>query len=485
MLPADDHRSAADLFSAFWRAATSRRTRKRPGAAALLWPVIAVVAVLALPGCFSPDNPSPAQRLAAQQGFDRALQSVVRIDVREMTFANGATTFTSGVGSGVIISADGLVITNAHVASPRAVEITVTLPNLEWVRATLIGWDHWTDLAVLRLDIDELRSRKLAFSHAELGDSDQLVPTQTVFAVGTPFGLTRTVTKGIISNTDRYFEASDGVRGYETGYFNTWLQHDAPISPGNSGGPLITEDGHVIGINSRIYLGGENLGFAIPANTARDVLAKILATGRVERSTIGVVPGALRDLEHFFELALNTGMLINSVDPGSPAARAGLRAGDVVLSINRIPIDGRFPEQLPPIQNLIANQPVGSELTLQIKRSGQAMAVTVVTEALESRVGDEWAFEKWGMSVRKVSRAFARENRLPDDDGVIVIGTQPAYPADKAGLVRGDIITKVKDQPIENLEQLKAIYGNFEQVPETLLVEALRNSSVSFFVLKP
>ncbi len=446
---------------------------------------IGLVASLALAGCIATEGSLPGRSFTTKQGFNRALQSVVRIDVREMTFENGATNFTSGVGSGVIISEDGLVITNAHVASPRAVEITVTLPNLEWVRASLVGWDHWTDLAVLRLDMDELRRRKLAFEHAEFGDSDRLQPTQTVFAVGTPFGLTRTVTKGIISNTDRYFEASDGVRGYETGYFNTWLQHDAPISPGNSGGPLITENGQVVGINSRVYLGGENLGFAIPSNIARDVLAKILKTGRVERSYIGIVPGALRDLEHFFELALNTGMLVNSVDPGSPAARAGMRPGDVVLSINQIPIDGRFPEQLPPIQNLIANQPVGSELTLKVKRSGEELAVNVTTEPLESRVGDEWAFEKWGMSVRKVSRAFARENRMPEDDGVIVIGTQPAYPAEKAGIARGDIITKINSQPIENLNQLKSIYGDFENHPESLLVEALRNSSVSFFVLKP
>lgn len=447
--------------------------------------IAALGCVVVLGGCAGAPGSVPRPGPTAQHGFERSLQSVVRIDVREMTFENGATNFTSGVGSGVIISSDGLVVTNAHVASPRAIEITITLPNLEWVRAELIGWDHWTDLAVLRLDVAELHKRKLAFAHADLGDSDLLKPTQTVFAVGTPFGLTRTVTKGIISNTDRFFEASDGVRGYETGYFNTWLQHDAPISPGNSGGPLVTEDGHVVGINSRVYLGGENLGFAIPANIVRDVVAKILQRGGVERSYIGIVPGALRDLEHFYELALNTGMLVNSVDPGSPASRAGLRPSDVVLSINQIPVDGRFPEQLPPIQNLIANQPIGSKLDFVIKRNGVELSVAVVTERLESRVGDEWAFEKWGMSVRKVSRAFARENRLSEDDGVIVIGTQPAYPAEKAGLSRGDIITKINSETIGDLDQLKKIYGSFENEPQSLLVEALRNSSVSFFVLKP
>ncbi|MGH8018007.1 MAG: trypsin-like peptidase domain-containing protein [Opitutaceae bacterium] len=409
----------------------------------------------------------------------------MRIDVREMTFEAGAQRFSSGVGSGVILSEDGLVITNAHVVSPRAVEISVTLASLERVGAKLVGWDHWTDLAVLRLDLEEVKTRGLTFAHAELGDSSELLPGQTVYAVGTPHGLTRTVTKGIISNTDRYFEASDGVHGYETGSFNTWVQTDAAINPGNSGGPLVLEDGSVVGINSRTYLGAENLGFAIPANTAKFVVRELIESGRVERSYIGIVPGALVDLERFYSLEANTGMLVNSVDPGSPASRAGLRPGDIVLSIDGIPVDGRFPEQLPPIQNMIANHPVGSTVSLQVSRASGAVEVPVVTELLESRVGEEWAFEKWGMSVRKVSRAFARENRLPDDDGVIVIGTQPAFPAEKAGIARGDIITKVDSANIDDLEQLKEIYGMFETEPKSILVEALRNRSVAFFVLKP
>ena len=204
------------------------------------------------------------------------------------------------------------------------------------------------------------------------------------------------------------------------------------------------------------------------------------------RSYVGLIPGALLDLESYFELATNTGMLVNSVDPGSPSARAGLRAGDIVLAINGEPVDGRFPEQLPPIQNRIASFPVGTQVVFSVKRNGAAAQdIAVVTERLESRVGEEWAFEKWGMSVREVSRAFARENRLADEDGVIVIGTQPAFPAEKAGLVRGDIILKVKGEPVRDLDELKAVYAAFEANPESILIEAQRNRSVSFFVLKP
>lgn len=422
---------------------------------------------------------------AMSRGFNRLLEAVVRIDVREIEFQNGAKRFTGGIGSGVIISADGLVLTNAHVVSPQAVEISVTLANLERVGASLVGWDHWTDLALLRLDTAALKARGLGFSAASFGDSSELFAGQTVYAVGTPHGLTRTVTRGIISNHNRYFEDSGGVNGHETGSFNTWLQTDAAINPGNSGGPLVTEEGKVIGINSRAYIGAENLGFAIPADVARRVAAALVKDGAITRSYVGIVPGVLQDLERFYALASNTGMLINRVDPGSPAARAGLRAGDVLLTLDGRKVDGRFPEQLPPIQQAIASLPVGAKVALEVKRGAQTIAFTVQTEKLESRVGEEWAFEKWGLSVREVTRAYARENQLVDESGLIVLGAQPGYPAAEAGLARGDIITKVGSEPITELARLKKVYEAYEAKPEPQLVEAQRNRRISLYVIKP
>ncbi|MDD3180647.1 MAG: trypsin-like peptidase domain-containing protein [Opitutaceae bacterium] len=421
---------------------------------------------------------------AMSRGFNRLLEAVVRIDVREVAFADGAKRFSAGVGSGVILSKDGIVLTNAHVVSPRAVEISITLANLERVSARLVGWDHWTDLAVLRLDLDEIRKRGLSFSPAEFAD-EPAFPGQTVYAVGTPYGLTRTITRGIISNNDRYFEDSRGVQGYETGAFNTWLQTDAAINPGNSGGPLVTEKGKVVGINSRAYLGAENLGFAIPSGVARRVVERLTEEGRIVRSYIGIVPGVLQDLEKFYALATNTGMLINSVDPGSPAARAGLRPGDVLLSIDGRKVDGRFPEQLPPIQNIIASLPVGSTVKLGLKRGAQMLEISVVTETLESRVGEEWAFEKWGLSVRKVSRAYARENQLDDENGMLVIGVQSGYPAANARLARGDIIVKVGGKTLEKLDTLRALYEAYQAKPEPLLTEVQRNHRLSLCILKP
>jgi len=263
------------------------------------------------------------------------------------------------------------------------------------------------------------------------------------------------------------------------------LQTDAAINPGNSGGPLVTEDGKVVGISTRGYLEANNLGFAIPSSTARRVVEGLVRAGVITRSYIGIVPGALQDFENFYSLALNTGMLVNSVDPGSPAAKAGLRGGDILLALNGVNVDGRFPEQLPRIQNLIASQPVGSALRLTVKRGAETRDYAVVTEKLESRVGEEWALEKWGLSVRKVSRAFARENQLDDENGVLVIGVQPGYPAEVAGLARGDVIVKINQQPVTALDVIKAAQAAYEAKPAPTLFEVQRNRRVSLYILKP
>ena len=419
------------------------------------------------------------------RGFQQLLESVVRIEVRELTFEGGTKRYQSSIGSGVILSDDGLVLTNAHVVNPHAVDVNITLWNLERVNAKLVGWDHWTDLAVLRLDMDEVKKRGWKLARADFGDSAKLFPGQVVYAVGTPHGLSRTVTRGIISNTSQYLPDASGINGYETGMFNTWLQTDAAINPGNSGGPLVTEDGKVIGISTRGYMGANNLGFAIPSTTAQFVMSVLVRDGAVTRSYVGITPRPLQDLENFYSLAINTGMLIDNVDTGSPAAKAGLRAGDIVLSIDGASLDGRFPEQLPALQNDIANRPVGATLTFKVKRGADTTDLKVVTEKLESRVGEEWVFEKWGLSVRVVSRAYARELKLDDTSGLLVIGVQPGFPADLAGISRGDIIMKVNRAPVTSLDVVKTAHTAYEAMPAPTLLEVRRDFRVSLYIIKP
>jgi serine protease Do len=215
------------------------------------------------------------------------------------------------------------------------------------------------------------------------------------------------------------------------------------------------------------------------------VLERLVRDGTIVRSYVGLVPGALQDLENFYSLALNTGMLVSSVDLGSPAARSGIRAGDIVLAIDGAKVDGRFPEQLPPIQNLIAGKPIGTGLKFTIKRGTETRDHVVVTEKLESRIGEEWALEKWGLSVRRVSRAYARENQLEDTNGVVVIGVQSGFPADVAGLSRGDVITRINQQPISSLDVVKAAHAAYEANPAPTLLETQRNRRVSLYILKP
>ncbi|HVS50919.1 MAG TPA: trypsin-like peptidase domain-containing protein [Opitutaceae bacterium] len=438
-----------------------------------------------------------ARGAGMNRGFKQLLDAVVRIDVREVAVEAGARRFTASIGSGVILDADGLVLTNAHVASPRAVELNITLSNLERVSAKVVGWDHWTDLALLRIDMAEVKRRHWTLAHADFADAkEEIFPGEVVYAVGTPHGLTRTVTRGIVSNTSQYLPDVTGINGYETGMFNTWLQTDAAINPGNSGGPLVTEDGKILGITARGFMGANNLGFAIPAATARRVVAGLLRDGEITRSYIGIELRELQDLENFYALAANQGVLVNSVDPGSPAAKAvevgapdakpGLRSGsDILLAINGARIDGRFPEQLPAIQDMIASQPVGAALTLTVKRGTETHDFKVVTEKLESRVGEEWALEKWGLSVRKVSRAFARENQLEDETGVLVIGVQPGFPADVAGLSRGDVIMKINQHPVATLDVVKAAQDAYNAKPAPTLFEVQRDRRVSLYIVKP
>src|SRR6185503_15535023 len=211
---------------------------------------------------------------------------VVRLDVAQEIYSEGKRNLRRGIGSGVIIDDEGRILTNYHVAG-RAAELFVTLSNKERVRAKLIGDDHWTDLAVVQLDAEEVKKRNIDFDSAELGHSGNLQPCENVMAIGTPHGFARTVTLGVVSNPNQVFDRDLDIDGYETGDFANWIQMDTPINPGNSGGPLVDMTGKVVGINTRG--GGQNLNFAIPVDTAREVVAAILKTatddkkGRVER----------------------------------------------------------------------------------------------------------------------------------------------------------------------------------------------------------
>jgi serine protease Do len=419
----------------------------------------------------------------------RMFPSVVRLDVAQEVYSEGKRTLRRGIGSGVIFDAEGRILTNFHVAG-RGAEIYVTLFNKERVPARLVGDDHWTDLAVVQLDMETVRKRNITFNYAELGTSEHLIPGQDVMAIGTPFGLARTMTLGVVSNNERTFYP-DRMRidEYETGDFANWIQMDTPINPGNSGGPLVDMTGKVVGINTRG--GGQNLNFAVPIDTAREVIAAILASakadtrGRVQRSDLGLEFKPLQDLETFYAIDINKGVLINSVDRGSPAAKAGVKTQDILLELNGKPTNVRFPEEIAAARKMIADLPVGTDVTMKLKRGGETVTVTAKTEKLEGAVGEEKELKTWGVSVRDVTRAYANARQLDDDLGASVTTMSPGYPAQKAELQSGDVIRAVNGKQVKDLEELvKAYQESIDKKEPRVLLDVKRGRATRSAVLR-
>ena len=387
---------------------------------------------------------------------------MVRLDVAQEIYSEGKRTVRRGIGSGVIIDDHGRILTNYHVAG-RGAEIYVTLYSKERVKGKLIGDDHWTDLAIVQMDMDEVKAKNVTFKHAELGESKTLITGQDVMAIGTPFGLARTMTLGIVSNNERtFYPEKMRIDEYETGEFSNWIQMDTPINPGNSGGPLVDLNGKVVGINTRG--GGQNLNFAIPIDTAKEVIAKLMATtskgkkGRVDRSDLGIELKPLQDLESFYGIDINRGVLVNSVDHNSPAEKASVKSQEILLAINGKPTNVRFPEEIAGVRKMIADLPIDSEAILTILRDKQTMTLNAKTEKLQGAVGEEKEFKVWGLSARELTRTYANKVQLDDTLGVVVTTESPGYAAAKAELGPGDVIRSINRQPVTDMDEFTKLY---------------------------
>jgi serine protease Do len=441
-------------------------------------------------------RPSPEVRYAVA----RVSPAVVRLDVVVEVFSRGMPQAQRSQGSGVIIDEQGHILTNFHVAGrARKVKdpetgvakaiVDVTLSNKEHVKAELVGSDHWTDLAVLKLDLEEMKRKKISAEFAPMGDSSEISLGQPVMALGTPYGLTRTLTAGIVSNTERYFDQSS-IGGYETGWFNNWIQTDAAINPGNSGGPLINLRGEVIGINTRNVNDGNNLGFAIPINVAKEVAAKILSSKnkKVERSYTGMRLQPMQDLEAFFNLP--SGVLISSTERNSPAYAAGVRDQDIILEINGATVDARFPEQLAMVRKMIADTPVGGAIKIKARRGIVAATATVseytiTTELLESIVAEEQVNRDWGLSIQDVTRAYLRNARLPMLKGVLVTGVTGGFPAEQGKIAPYDIILSIGGKPVTNVDEFDEAVKAWKKTPREIVVVVQQGVNQQIRVVRP
>lgn len=418
---------------------------------------------------------------------DRVYPALVNIHVVTVNHWGGKQQKSESVGSGTIISAEGYVLTNQHVTA-KGRRFRCTLADKREITAHLTGEDPLTDIAVLRLDPDEIGHGPLP--QAEFGNSDELAVGDYVMAMGSPYSLSRSVTLGIVSNTERVFgggPSDDEVMeleleyGQRTGLFTNWIQHDAAINPGNSGGPLVNLKGEVVGVNE---LGGDQLGFAIPSNLARQVAGALIQRGEVVRSEIGV------NLKAIQRTGLEEGVLVNSVVKDGPADRAGLRAGDVIVRMFNEPVTVRFVEQVPPLAKRIADLPPGAELPVTYRRGEEEVATTVVTEKMQKDRGDETALRGWGFTAFEITPYMARERRLDSTAGVLISGVRPGGPAAVAEppLVAGDVLRAIDQEPVENLAGFVETYRRImarDPLPPLLLAEFDRQGQRQVTLIKP
>jgi serine protease Do len=420
---------------------------------------------------------------------DRVFPALVNIHVVTVRYYNGKEHKGSGVGSGSIISPEGYVLTNQHVTS-RGQRFRCTLADKQEIGATLVGEDPLTDLAVLKMNLDELADSHAPLAVATFGDSDRLQVGDQVMSMGSPFALSRSVTLGIVSNTERVFAGGLGGNDYEameleegqrTGLFTQWIQHDALINPGNSGGPLVNLEGQIVGVNE---LGGSAMGFAIPSNLAQQVAKALIEHGEVPRSWVGV------SFKPIKKTGYDEGVLINSIVADGPAAKAGIRAGDNLLAIDGEAIRVRFPEQVPPLMKGIADRPIGSSIKWKYRRGDEAHDAAVVTEKLEKDRGDERAFRSWGLSVQEITPKMARDQRLDNAEGVLVTGVRSGGPAQLAepAMEGGDVIRRVAEEGVASLSGFTDLYQKImdaEDVPEYLLVEFDRDGQSHLTLIEP
>jgi serine protease Do len=375
--------------------------------------------------------------------------ALVRIHVVSEEGGAGRMQKGRASGSGTIISPDGYILTNHHVAG-RATRITVRLADRQELRATLIGTDPLADLAVLKIDKKYLRDPSAPLPVAKFGDSSALEVGDSVLAMGSPAGLSQSVTQGIVANTEMIAPGgSMRLDGEAVGELVRWIGHDAVIFPGNSGGPLVNLQGEIVGVNE---VGIGSLGGAIPSNLARKIADELIAKGHVERSWVGLLAQPLLKSHD-----AKAGILVGGVISDSPAAKAGLKAGDLVTRCNATEIPAsRSPEDIPVFNRILLESAIGKEIILAGSRAGQAMIWKVTSTEREPAEPREKELLSWGITARDLTELNARELLRDDNKAVLVQSLRPggAAATSKPVIAPGDLILEVQGQPTPNLGEL-------------------------------
>lgn len=361
-----------------------------------------------------------------------------------------------GSGSGVIIDTAGFIVTNHHVID-GADAVTVTLADQQEYEAKVVGRDPKTDLAVLKVEATQ------TLPVAQLGDSDQINVGDWVVAIGNPFGLNHTVTSGIVSAKGRVIGA---------GPYDDFIQTDASINPGNSGGPLFDLNGNVVGINTAIIPHGQGIGFAIPVNIAKSLLPELMETGSVTRGYLGVgIQNLTPSLAKALNLDTRKGALVSEVRPNSPAEKAGIERGDLIMTFNGEAIDDSRD-----LAATVAATPVGDDTEVLVLRNGREKTLSLTvgalpTEGVAASENDRSSRGEWGLQLQELTPEMARAQGLDDGQGVRVVAVQPGSPAAEAGLRPGDILLQVNRRAVGSIDDVKAAIAANDDDELLLLVK--------------
>jgi serine protease Do len=382
-----------------------------------------------------------------------------------------------GLGSGVIVSPDGYIVTNNHVID-GAMDVRVTMSDRRILNAKVVGTDPLTDLAVIKVDANNLTS-------VPWGDSTKLRPGQTVLAFGNPFGFRFTVTRGIVSALNRPNPSATDRR--KPGEF---IQTDAAINPGNSGGPLVDARGEVIGINTFLISPSgsfSGMGFAIPTQIVRPTVETLIRDGKISHGYMGVgITDVTPENAKFFDMKNAAGALVNQVEADSPGAKAGLKSGDVITEFN-----GQAVESAGSLQVEIGQKQPGSTVKLGIMRDGKSMTIPVTLEAMGSRDGKTESASaqrgkpRWGLGLEDLTPSTRQELQAPTDvSGAVVANVQPGSPADNAGIQRGDVIVGVNRKPVKSAADVSQELGAVPSGQDALIL-VWSNGASTFRVLHP
>jgi len=373
-----------------------------------------------------------------------------------------------GMGSGVIVDSRGYILTNNHVVED-ADQIEVSLSDHRKFSATVVGRDPKTDLAVLKVDPTGSGSLPVA----ELGDSGRLRIGQWAIAIGNPFGLDRTVTVGIISATGR---ARMGVTTYEN-----FIQTDASINPGNSGGPLLNLDGQVIGINTAIVAVGQGIGFAIPINTAKEIMQQLIDRGRVVRGWLGVVIQDLtEDLAQGFGVLPRSGVLVADVMKEGPADAAGLKPGDIIVEFGGQPI-----REVPELQQRVASVPPGQAREVAVLRDKRRELVTIQVGEMPSEEARAAipSGRRLGLEVQPLTPELARRFNLTTTSGVVVTDVERGSSGDQAGIRVGDAILEINRMKVTDVQSFHQALSSVKP-PDPLLIYLQREGRAQYLVMR-